>query len=652
MPGSTLQSLFIKLSRCKIPGFMNFSGYIVLLLAAAWTVQGQTPTAADTLQSSADSAAVQPAPVLVPRPVIPQAEWYTPAEQAVFSREELREEIFEDSAELLSHVPGSMIFRGGDAGLPALLSYAADPARFTRLRLDGLDWPVGLYGQTGMTPVPETAIDGIALQGPFDILQLRSQWPDMRRMLVISEYVRGPYGGDGLRLRFSRKFSPRLDAYWGGTIAENDGQAEVESRGPYTGDRVYGRMRYAFGAGRELRYRYLKSRNETTAGAAWTFDELRTSGAFLRKESRSMHALEFAATAAQDSSETAPTRDLWSLRLFSWDVREELREKAEQLFVRNRLLRSGVQGERVFPGRDWQTSLRARFEWQRFYGPAIDTGGDLYDSELTAGADRNLGSETRLSAVGSLRRRSRFGNYGEARLSLTRTIAGIFNAYAATARESRVPEPGEYANAIAGVLAGNDSLNPMGRTYSELGLTGEGKRLRLVARVRHGRLYDEFILSPVDTVVMFTNSPQARTFTTASLFFELGSQWGGRVLIQADGRVQKASEYLYWYQPRYSGRVEASLSRTVFGGDLGFDVLVRGRVFGDRSVPVFERGGLPEILAYQPVYFLDAELRLYFRDAMLFVNVQNILQTQAEWRPGYPMRPFYLRTGVYWALWD
>ncbi len=629
---------------------------IILFLLEIGAARAQVTSVSDSLRMTpARSDSLLPADSLQTAhwPVLSDSLQFAFPAFWLFPREELCENIFEDSAELLAFLPGQVVFRGGDLGLPVELSSLGSPARFTRVRIDGLDWPVGFYGQTDLNPLPETAADEVRLDTASDALGLHSRWPDMRRMLVVSEYVRGPYGGDALRLRFSRKFSPKLDAYWGGTLAENDGQDEVPGSGSYTGDRIYGRTRYFLRPGLILRYRFLKSRNETTATAPWSFDEMRMDGSFLRKESRWLHSVELAGAALTDSSAYDNPRDRWTLRLYSWDIREEARDREIDVWIRNRMLRSGVIGFKRFYLPGFSASLHARSEWQQIFSPTIDTGGDLFENEITGEITTRDYAGYSGFLSGTVKIHSRFGTLPEARFGLAREFGEGITLYAAAARDVRLPQPGEYANAIPGIMARSDSLSEMQRIFSEIGAKAELANLRLAMRLRSGQYRDEFALTLSDTLLQLKNAADRTNFTTASFYLEAGSSWGGYAVLQMEGRIRPNSEdYLYWYQPNYAGRAELAWNGMVFGGDLGVDILLRSRLVGERRAPLLEKGRLPETVSYQPLIYFDSELRLYFRDAMLFVNVQNIFNNGGEWRPGYPVRPLTIRTGVHWALWD
>lgn len=90
-----------------------------------------------------------------------------------------------------------------------------------------------------------------------------------------------------------------------------------------------------------------------------------------------------------------------------------------------------------------------------------------------------------------------------------------------------------------------------------------------------------------------------------------------------------------------------------FEGDLLAHALLRARYWHDRyHFYNFQQGEFLGIWQGGKGSMLDAEVRAFFRDAMIFMKFENITGIEDYWRPYVLMRSMTMKWGVSWALWD
>ncbi len=215
-----------------------------------------------------------------------------------------------------------------------------------------------------------------------------------------------------------------------------------------------------------------------------------------------------------------------------------------------------------------------------------------------------------------------------------------------------MPEPGEYANSLPGILQRNDRLKPMRLSRIKWGMNYSRAAWQSELFVRFARIDRPFILTKHDSAYQFVNRGDALQYSSFGWQFKaiLWKKLSLRLL--ANGHFENVSPtYLFWSMPFRNFRIEIGDGLYLFQRDIYAHLLLRAVYYGKRNVP---QTLVPEnltLLQELPGFWqADAVLRLHFRDAIIFLNLQNIFNQEAQWRPLQPIRSRTFRLGLNWLF--
>ncbi len=575
-----------------------------------------------------------------------------------YDPEELGHLFYEDFAELFDNLPFTRTGRTGDVGYPVFLSLMGMPPRFLRLTVDGLVWPPGFYGQTNLTAIPQTVADAVAIHPVGGRLAFWSRPAFTRTTWTYLEYVDGPFGSDAVRLRFRRPLRKTLQTYWSAVFSNADGQPiatpNTKLQTKYEGFRIYGLLekRLRPNSPFYLRYRFLKSVGEVTTAVPLFPEQFPYLINGKYKESHLAHFLELRrASPPPGSGDSAETPADWKIRVYFWEQREEYRDDTRGLLIQHRRARWALEGQKRWATARYRAGLTARAEYQTIRRTTIDAPV-IADFQLQADAAWIPTERFHANARFLWQNRTSYTNqiHGQAGWSW-RLSSWLIWAAGADWRVA-VPEPGEYANTVPGVLLSNPRLQPMQMAALRSGFRLQKQKWRGAVYVAHYLIRRAFRLQPVEDLFQITNAGGRTAYPAVEGFF----WWRPfRALVLKgwySGRIQNPdAPFLFAPVPRQMLRAEMETSRDFFQHDLLVDFLLRISFYGDR--PVLEQYDNPSLYTRLPGFWkIDGILKLHFKDAIIFLNYENITNQRADWRLYQPIRGRTFRLGVNWIFWE
>jgi hypothetical protein len=578
----------------------------------------------------------------------------------IFERDELHNLLYEDVAGLFQYLPGARVSRSADFGLFAQMGIFGAPPRFTEVQFDNIPWPKGFYGQSNLTALPEVFADRVAIAPQHLQLNFFSSPPLETKPWTYVEYVKGPFDVDVFRVRFRRAFSERTRAYLGLAFSNSDGQQltlnGAQRGGPYDARKMYLRTEYSINRDYRIRHRLINTDNDAVAATPFFFEELpeivSTNARY--KEARNMNSLELAKTAQiSDSAKNAGGEiDVWRLQIYNWRNREEYRDNSQGRFIQ--------QKDNIFGGSlNWQLlknkfsiSTFASAERHRITSPTIDLSTRnrfVVQTHAQVKLDSRfyLDSEIRLLYHDDFE--TNLSGLGQITFSPRRGL----HFYGKFERKISLPGGGEYANTLPSVLVPNKNLQVAELQKFESGLKWAQPKFRFFAQANRIELQNTLTLNLSDTLLVFGNLPQIDPYFA----YTVSGSWlpfrGFELAMNADGAIEDVPEnYTFWYIPKNNFTFEAKYSRWFFQNDLRVALMLRARYFGQRIVPEYQPGQLPTTTLLPGGYFVDAELKLFYKDAIIFFRFDNVFREKLDWRPLQPMRSLAFRYGINWRFWN
>ncbi len=629
---------------------------MILLLVwvlPCWTMARQAPPADSSHTTSTDSATV--ASERVSSTALSLS--LTPPFSRVVSFAEQNRYFFEEFAELFESWPGGQKIKLGDVGYPTYLALAGLPSRLTRLDFDHISWPEGIYGQINLTVLPETFADWIGLDPLHARLQFYSDARPVNTTWTYFEYVDGPFGSDALRVRFRRPLSQRLRTSWSATFANAEPYlpTTIGTEADFNAQKYYGRFEYDLSKKRGwlLQHRFIKTVTERGAVGPVVFEEWPITLQARQKEYRLSHQIDLVKRGPQTDRLLERPVASWRLGLFFWDVRQEFRDDGRSSLYQHRRHFWGVRAQARLGKKAWQARIDARWQTIDFDSSSIRENRQQ-DGRLRLTGRWLLHDHWRLQGQLEAMYRTRFGAATNAGVELVLQLRPSLASVLALQRRTIFPEVGEYANYIPGVLAANFDLQPLRFSGFQWRVRGSMKTLEFQTALSYYSISQAFTLAWADSLFRMRNASTAVRYPAAEVFLS----W--RVLRRANLRLwlvrqfhDMIDSYLYWYLPQSFMRTEAEARFVLFGGDLPGAGVLRASYYGPRVVPQ------PEIstAAVQThriggFWQVDAALRLHFRDAIIFLNLDNVLDQQANWRDRQPIRGRTFRLGINWLLLD
>ena len=631
---------------------------MILLLVWAlpcWTLARQAPPADSSHTAYTDSVAV--ASRHASSTSLSLSLLLTPPFSRVVSFPEQNRYFFEEFAELFENWPGVQKIKLGDVGYPTYLALAGLPSRLTRLDFDHITWPEGIYGQINFTALPETFADWIVVDPLHARLQLYSDARPVNTTWTYFEYVDGPFGSDALRVRFRRPLSQRLRTSWSATFANAEPflPPSIGTEADFNAQKYYGRFEYDLSKKRGwlLQHRFIKTVTERGVVGPVAFEEWPITLQARAKVYRLSHQIDLVKRGPQKDRALQRLVESWRLGLFYWDARQEFRDDGRSSLFQHRRQVWGLRAQARLAKKAWQTRIDARWQTINFDSSSIRENLQQ-DGRLGLYVRWLLHDHWRLQGQVEAIYRSRFGattNVGaELVLQLRPSLASALSLQ----RRTIFPEVGEYANTIPGVLATNFDLQPLRFSGVQWRVSGSMKTLEIQTALSYYSISQAFTLALADSLFRMSNESITVHYPAAEVLLN----WG--LLRQANLRLrllrqfhEMLDSYLFWYLPQSFLRTEAEVRFVLFGGDLPGAGVLRASYYGPRVVPQ------PEVstAAVQThriggFWQVDAVLRLHFRDAIVFLNFDNLLDQQANRRNRQPIRGRALRLGINWFLLD
>lgn len=568
--------------------------------------------------------------------------------------------LYEDVPELFAALAGMRISRSGDLGQFAQVSYMAAPARFTSLQFDQMEWPVGLYGQTNLSAVPEVLADAITLNPGSNAIRLQSVAPGDSRPWTHIEYVKGPFDVDVMRVRFKRSLSKKIQPYFSLNLANSNGQQTIVGNdargGPYDATRMYLRTDYLLSADLRLRYRFLSTVNEAVVATPYFFEELPDvldSDAHF-KEKRILHALAVAKSAAFSDTLTKQVseRDLYRFEIYHWANHEETRDDFKNGLIEHKNNILGGTAKWSFFRRRWSLSALAKLERHNFTSPTI-TEDAVNLAMSQANAQLKFHDHLVGDAHVKVQHHTKFGSLLSGSAQIAFAPANGMQIYAAAARTYSMPGPAEYANELPGILTGNTALESASLDKIEIGIQHAHDNIQFSAALNHLSLQNQYVLAISDTVLQFQNAPTSELYWG----YSVSARWlpfaGMQVDFSSNGTLEKPSAiYDFWYLPRVVHRLGMLYGRALFQNDLHVAMQLSGQYWGAHQQPIFATGALPSIDMAAGGFFADGQIKLIYKDAVLFFRLDNFLNEALKWRQWQQRRGRAFRYGIYWEFWN
>lgn len=578
----------------------------------------------------------------------------------LFERNELQNLLYEDVAELFQNLPGARVTRSADLGLFAQMGFFGAPPRFTEVQFDNIPWPKGFYGQSNLTAIPETFADELSISPQHLQLNFSSQPPLDSKPWTYLEYVKGPFDIDVFRVRFRRAFSERIRAYLGLTFSNSDGQQitlnGAQRGGPYDAKKFFFRTEYLLNQDYRIRHRLINTDNDAVVATPFFFEELPdiigTNARY--KDTRIMNSLELAKTAQiSDSAKNIGGEiDAWRFRIYNWVDREEYRDNSQGRFIQ--------QKDNIFGGslnsqllkNNFSLSTFASAERSKITSPTIDLSTK---KRFVAQTHAQARLDPHFYLDGEIRwlYHDDFGANLSGLGQITFSPGNAWHFYGKFERKISLPGPGEYANTLPSVLAPNQNLAVMELHKIESGLKWTHPKFRFFALFNRIKPRNSLVLNLSDTLLVFGNLVQ----TDPYFAYSMSGTWlpfrGFELVMNTDGAVENLPDnYTFWYIPKNNLTFDIKYSRSLFQNDLRVALMLRARYFGQRIVPEYQPRQLPITTLLPGGQFFDTELKLYYKDAIIFFRFENIFREKLDWRPQQPMRTRTFRYGINWRFWN
>ncbi|MCA9733469.1 Plug domain-containing protein [candidate division KSB1 bacterium] len=607
----------------------------------------------ETVKTATDSTALKKRA----KPVFWQKmqNWENPSVERI-TWDQVNHLIYDDTGEFLSQLPYLRMWRDGDVGLFSGISINSAPSRLTQISIDGMPIPAGIWGQTDLTYIPETTLDNIELNPFAARLSVHTQQRETSKPFTLFDYVMGPYGSDTVRLRFQRQITAKWHINWGATFANSDGQWYTPYYGPFDANRVHGIIDYRLRPTLKIRYRFLQSDDEAIQSYPYFLDEYPQILNSKRDQRRFLNSLEIARLVQNaDSTQKMKVFDKWKFRLYHW----KLQEQYSSAFVSGRYTKpqpkySGMSGFYLQNFDEIGLKYSYRLENRQLENAAFPgiKNWQEFDSQVKATHRfrRRLGGQHEFGIAyhSDFNTQFRWQSTLKYQLSQTSTLSLDLSSL------PYFPQPGEYAHEIETVLKPNAGLKAM--RYSQIGVRFDYAKDDLHFKLTAGQavLSQAIELTLQDSLFQFMNRDETYAFPTFSMDTAVPLVLNFRLRFIGSARFAPLEESsLFAEMPSMNASAELSYARKFFEGDLLAHALLRARYWHDRyHFYNFQQGEFLGIWQGGKGSMLDAEVRAFFRDAMIFMKFENITGIEDYWRPYVLMRSMTMKWGVSWALWD
>ncbi len=588
------------------------------------------------------------------------AEWrlaLEPALQRVVSFPEQNRYFFEEFVELFENWPGLQKVKLGDVGYPTFIALNGLPARFSSLDFDDILWPGNIYGQINFTTLPETFADWIVMDPAQERLSVFSNARPVNTTWTYFEYVDGPFGSDGLRVRFRRPLGKRWRTSWSATFANAEPYLPptIGREEAFDTQKYFGLTEFDLNPQKRtvLQHRFVKSVTERGIVEPIFFEEWPGTQSAREKVYRLSHQFDW----IKRNEKTEPALDRpvedWRIGFFYWDLREEFRDDGRSSLIQHRRQLLGLRGLARWQRGAWLAKLAAR--WQILY---IDSEtlreNRIHGGRIAINLGRALAAKWRVKSRIAFHYRTPHGMAADVDAGLEGNIRPNMGAGFNWRRKTIFPEVGEYANAIPDIMTANLELQPFKYSAFQGQFRTKSKALEFQAAFAYYSLSRVLTVASADSLLQMQNEPRILRYPAAEFMFNWRALKSVRIRLWMTQQFRRLYEsYFFWYLPSSFLRTETEFRFVLFGGDLPGAGVVRLSYYGPRIAPAAD--GKP--ISIQPYriegfWQLDAVLRLHFRDAIIFLNLDNLLNQRALWRNRQPIRGRTFRLGINWMLLD
>lgn len=602
-----------------------------------------------------DTLALDSTRTQAPRPVY---HFRMPRTAFTLSPAQREEFLFQDLTQLLAYDLPVLPLVTGEVGWPRYLASAELPARVIATSVDSVWWIPGVHGNVDFTSLPEADFmksvlastpDWLLTQhGAASSLAFVSDTINFAQPLSSAEYSKGPFGADAVRVNFTRAFSKRITGALHATFSNNDGQY-VDL--PYDGHKAMGKFDYRLTQRARLRYRHFNTRNEAGIAVPFFLEEQAELTNARHKEERLYHGVEWERAQA------------FTLRLFSWQVKEELFDSTR--LVRHRLRDWG--GEALWQKQRERFALaaHARVGSEEMRSTSILSRARFYQDVALQSALR-LHSYLWLQSAAQMRHKADWPTgYSVAFAGLFqpeehKQFWGKFGLYqippALAERENKLP-----------YLARNENLQAVRLLHAQLGARMQFSNVMLQLALGNAEWQQSFnyttrldsLAFPEfgDSVLVATTSRlQNINASRRNLGARVRLQWQPlpQLLASLHGAVTQsaaARAFWFWHQPESYARATLATRMLVF--DKTIELLPRLAVnyLGERRAPIFlKTSTTPTFQALPGVITLDFQLRILYGSGALFFSWENLMDERFALRAEVPHPGRIFRWGFWWTF--
>ncbi|MEK7728784.1 MAG: hypothetical protein AAB354_10255, partial [candidate division KSB1 bacterium] len=420
---------------------------------------------------------------------------------------------------------------------------------------------------------------------------------------------------------------------------------------PYDGHKAMGKFDYRLKQSWRVRYRHFNSRNQAGIAVPFFLEEQPELTNARHKEERLYHGVELERAHA------------FALRLFSWQIKEELFDTAR--LVRHRLRDWGGEGIWQRQRERFALSIHARVGREEVRSTSIFTRSRFYE-ELALQAALRFNAHLWLQSAGQLRHKQNWPT------GYSLALAGFYQPekekllWAKLGLYQIPPALAERDNALP-YLARNEKLQAVRLQHAQIGGRAEFSKLAMQLTLGNAAWQRELLYATDSTrtafpefgdsvMVSYRSQLRSRNRTRNALGAQMSLAWQPMPRWRASihgALAQRASakHFWFWHQPESYGR--ASLETRLLLFEKTIEALPRFSVnyLGARRAPVFAATStLPAFETTKAATTVDFNLRILYGEGALFFSWENLLDERFDLRAGVPHPGRVFRWGFWWKF--
>lgn len=591
----------------------------------------------------------------MPKPVV---NFKMPSAAFVLTPAQRAEYLLQDQTQLLAETLPLLPLVTGEVGWPRYIAAGELPSRAITTMVDSVWWMPGVYGNVDLTSLPEAANTSsvwsslpswfISSHGAAGSLRLASDTMNFSQPLSSAEYSKGPFGADAVRVNFSRAFSQRITGVLHATFSNSGGQF-VDF--PYDGHKATGKFDYRLTRNWRARYRHFNTRNEAGIAVPFFIEEQPELTNARHKEERLYHGVELEQAHA------------FVLRLFSWQIKEELFDNAR--LVRHRLRDWGGEGVGQWQRERFALVTHARLGSEEVRSTSIVARSRFYQ-EVAANVALRFHEKAWLQGSGQFRHKQNWptgysfaltGFYQTQKETLFWLKGGLYQIPPALA---------ERDNALP-YLARNEKLQAVRLQHAQVGARAKISTLALHFTLGNAVWQRELLYATDSTRTAFPefgdsvqvayssqlrhrNRDRNALGAQMSLAWQPAPRWRASAHA-AFAQAASAKHFWFWYQPESYARAALETKLLLFKKTIEALPRLSVNYLGARRSPVFAATStLPRFETASAVTTLDFNLRILYGDGALFFSWENLLDERFDLREGVPHPGRVFRWGFWWKF--